>query len=185
VPVLVERAWQPVRRELLLSDRPRLLVPLDGSPFAETVLDIAAGLADDIGAELILLRVEPDATQVLYDDYGRVLAYLDELDEQARSLASDYLDSVAAPLAEQWPGVSLRTEVRFGQPSAAIDQTVTRTGAALVVMATHGYTGLRRSVMGSVAGQVLERGNAPLVLLRPRMPVAPDLVTADVVAGRA
>ena len=41
------------------------------------------------------------------------------------------------------------------------------TGAALVFMATHGRTGLRRAVMGSVAGQVLELGTTPLVLIRP------------------
>jgi nucleotide-binding universal stress UspA family protein len=167
VPVLLERAWQPERCELLLSDRPRLLVPLDGSQFAEKAVGTAARLAEDIAAELILLRVEPVSTEVVHDDYGRVVAYLDQLDERARILAREYLDSVTKHLAEGWPSLSVGMEVRLGEPAAAIDQTVAMTGAALVVMATHGRTGLHRSIMGSVAGQVLERGCAPLLLVRP------------------
>jgi len=63
-------------------------------------------------------------------------------------------------------------QVRLGVPAFAIDLTVAMTGAALVVMATHGRTGLRRSIMGSVAGQVLERGSVPLVLVRPSVLLA-------------
>src|SRR5205823_6029813 len=59
LPVLLDRAWQPSQRELLLADQPRLLVPLDGSMFAESVLEVAAGLADDLGAELVVVRVDP------------------------------------------------------------------------------------------------------------------------------
>ena len=169
VPVLLDRAWHPVRREPLLSQRPRLLVPLDGSRFAETAVDTAAGLAEDIGAELILLRVELASTDVVHDEFGRVITYLDELDERARVLASDYLESAARQLAERWPSLSVDVQVRLGDPAAAIDQTVATTGAALVVMATHGRTGLRRSIMGSIAGKVLERGSAPLVLVRPSL----------------
>jgi len=173
VPVLLERAWQPVRPEpLLASSRPRLLVPLDGSRFAETALDPAVGLASDVGAELILLRVEPVATDVVHDDFGRVVTHLDELDERSRAIASEYLESVAERLARQWPGLSVDVHVRLGDPAAVIDQTVARTGATLVVMATHGRAGLRRSIMGSIAGEVLERGSAPLVLVRPRVPAS-------------
>jgi Universal stress protein family len=70
--------------------------------------------------------------------------------------------------------VSPRTLERswFCSASSPYPQTSFATGAALVVMATHGRTGLRRSIMGSVAGQVLERGSAPLVLVRPGVPSA-------------
>ncbi len=146
---------------------PSPVVPLDGSRFAETAVDTAAGLAEDIEAELILLRVEPTSTDVVHDDYGRVVAYLDELDGRAHVLASEYLESVARHLAERWPSLSLDVAVRLGDPAAVIDLTVAMTGAALVVMAMHGRTDLRRSIMGSIAGQVLERGSAPLVLVRP------------------
>jgi hypothetical protein len=57
--------------------------------------------------------------------------------------------------------------VEFGIPATRIAEIATKTGAALVFMATHGRIGLHRAVLGSVAGQVLERGSTPLVLIRP------------------
>jgi nucleotide-binding universal stress UspA family protein len=71
VPVLLERAWHPIRREPLLVDVPRLLVPLDGSPFSECALEPAARLAEDIGAEMTLLRVEAEPKHVVTDETAR------------------------------------------------------------------------------------------------------------------
>jgi len=181
VPVLVERAWQPIRREPLLSDQPTLLVPLDGSTFAESAIEPAAALAEDLSAELVLLRVEHEATEVWRDEYGRAIAYLDEQEARARQLASDYLDQVVDSARKQWPGVPIHTIVQFGVPAARIAEVATTTGAALVFMATHGRTGLRRAVMGSVAGQVLECGSTPLVLIRPA--ATSNTLVSDATAG--
>ena len=167
VPVLVERAWQPIRREPLLADQPKILLPLDGSALAESAIDPAAKLAEDLGGELVLLRVEHYAKDVLRDQYGRTVAYLDELEDRTQQDAEDYLAEVADGVRARWPGVPIQTDVQFGVPAACIAQAATTTGAALVFMATHGRTGFRRAVMGSVAGQVLELGSTPLVLLRP------------------
>jgi hypothetical protein len=54
----------------------------------------AAPFADDLGAELVLLRVEHPATDVLRHEHGRTIAYLDELEDRAELLAADYLDRV-------------------------------------------------------------------------------------------
>jgi nucleotide-binding universal stress UspA family protein len=167
LPVLLERAWQPIRRELLLAEQPKFLVPLDGSPFAESALEPAAALAEDVGAELLLLRVEHYATEVVRDEYGRTIAYLDELENTAAQVAGEYVDVLAGTVSTRWPGVAIHTSVQFGAPAACIAETANKVGAALVYMATHGRTGLSRAVMGSVAGQVLEHGNTPLVLVRP------------------
>lgn len=166
-PVLLERAWQPIRRAPLLSERPTLLVPLDGSRFAESALQPACRLAHDLGGELVLLRVEARATDVLRDDSGRTVAYVDQQDERARQVASDDLNRLASAVRLQWPGVPVHTETRLGAPASGIAEAATSTNSALVFMATHGRTGLRRAVMGSVAGQVLEHGTTPLVLIRP------------------
>jgi nucleotide-binding universal stress UspA family protein len=101
-----------------------------------------------------------------------------------RVLASDYLESAARQLSERWPSLSVDVQVRLGDPAAAIDQTVATTGAALVVMATHGRTGLRRSIMGSIAGQVLERGTVPLVLVRPSV-LTPERAPAELATAPA
>ena len=76
--MLLVRAWQPRERELLLQDQPRLLVPLDGSVFAEAALPAAAALAEDVGAELVLTRVQPSPKGVLTADDGQVVACTSE-----------------------------------------------------------------------------------------------------------
>jgi len=70
-------------------------------------------------------------------------------------------------LVERWPGITLSTLVRFGEPDVGIASAAAETNAALVVMATHGRTGVRRATLGSVAGRVLEHGHTALVLARP------------------
>jgi nucleotide-binding universal stress UspA family protein len=125
VPVLVERAWHPIRREPLLTDAPRLLVPLDGSPFSESAVEPAARLADDIGAELTLLRVDAQPTHVVTDELGKVLAYVDELEQQARSAATDYLVAIAERVGQGWPGLTVTTDVRFGEPAETIARVAT------------------------------------------------------------
>lgn len=167
VPVLVDRAWHWVQRELLLQDEPRLLVPLDGSPFAESALAVALGLADDLGCELVLTRVEPRPTGVLKAADGQVLAYVDQLEDVERLAGNDYLRHVADQIAEVAPDLPVHLDVRFGAPAEGIAESAADTHAALVIMATHGRTGFRRALMGSVAGRVLHDGTTPLVLVGP------------------
>ncbi|HEX8968922.1 MAG TPA: universal stress protein [Chloroflexota bacterium] len=147
VPVLVARAWLPPQRQPFLPAQPLFVVPLDGSPFAEAALGPAISFADDFGAGLVLMRAEAETGPV---------------DE-----ALDYLTGVQAQLARQYPELSVLTDVRTADPAHAIHDGLLQTGASLVVMATHGRGGVVRSVTGSVAGQVLKTGTAPLMLVRP------------------
>jgi nucleotide-binding universal stress UspA family protein len=163
LPVLLDRAWQPSQRELLLADQPRLLVPLDGSTFAESVLDVAAGLAEDLGAELVVVRVDPRPRDVFTAEQA-----IAEGEEDALALEeSEYLQNVTESLGRDWPDLRVRTELRFGPPAEAITSAAIESNAALVVMATHGRTGVVRTVVGSVAGRMLEFDTAPLVLVHP------------------
>ena len=178
LPVLVERAWQPLRRDPLLSERPEILVPLDGSVLAETAAEPAAALADDLGAGLVLLRVEPEPTHVIKDEFQRVVSYLDQQEAREREQAEDYLQSVAEGLLEGWPELSVRAEVRFGRAAHEIGETEEDPRTALVVMATHGRTGFRRTLFGSIAGQVLEHHSTPVVLVNSRMYASSSRVAA-------
>jgi nucleotide-binding universal stress UspA family protein len=167
VPVLLVRAWQQPKTALLLEDQPRVLVPLDGSPFAETALQTAAALADDLGAELVLTRVDGPPQGVQYANDGRILAYVDQQEAMLQFEDQTYLAGVAGRVTATSPGLMIRTDVRFAKPAAGIAQAAASRDAALVVMATHGRTGIDRIRLGSVAGQTLRDGVVPLVLVGP------------------
>lgn len=176
VPVLLDRAWHPAQRELLLTEQPRLLVPLDGSAFAESALELAGQLAQDLGAELVIVRVDARPMDVLTAEM--VVAETAEREDEPSLDEIDYLRGVERRAASKWPRVPVHTQLRSGPPAEAIATAATACGAALVVMATHGRTGVQRALVGSIAGRVLERDTAPLVVISP-------LAGATITAGDA
>jgi nucleotide-binding universal stress UspA family protein len=147
-----------------------VLVPLDGSTFAEAALPTAAALADDIDAELVLIRIQPRPTDVLTAEDGQVVAYLDQQEERLIGEATEYLDGVAHNLTQRSRDLRVSTRARLGDATAGIVACAQEIGAALIVMATHGRTGLARAALGSVAGRLLQPGSTPLVLVRPFRP---------------
>jgi nucleotide-binding universal stress UspA family protein len=144
----------------------RLLVALDGSTFAEAAVPAAIDVLGPSG-ELVLVRVVPPPDHVERDGYGRVLAYLDQQEEAATREARDYLGGVARQIAQDYPRIPMSVDVRVGEPARGIAVAVVDRSAELVVMATHGRTGLSRAVLGSVAGAVLRTGSMPVLLVRP------------------
>lgn len=144
----------------------RILVPLDGSELAESALRPAHQLATTLGAELVLLRVvEPPPVDsfTLTGDWParaettaveeRLAAARDSLEESAARVG--VADHVALRVVEQ------------GDPAHQILETARSVAATLIVMATHGRTGLTRLVMGSVASAVVQRAVTPVVLVPP------------------
>jgi len=144
----------------------RIMVPLDGSAFAEAVLPAALEIVGDAG-ELILTSVAEPPDHVERDEHGHVLAYLDQQEEGITRDTVEYLRGVAARLRRQRPGLQVMLDVRIGDPAAGIAIAEVARGADLVVMATHGLTGLRRALKGSVAGAVLATGSVPVLLVSP------------------
>jgi nucleotide-binding universal stress UspA family protein len=144
----------------------RILVPLDGSAFAEAALPIALDVLGTAG-ELVLVCVVNPPEQVELDERGRVVAFLDEQEAAFRSDALDYLQRVASTLKQGDPNLHVACEVRLGDAATGIVVSQIDRGVDLVVMATHGRTGLARSVLGSVAGAVLRSGTTPVLLVRP------------------
>jgi nucleotide-binding universal stress UspA family protein len=64
--------------------------------------------------------------------------------------------------------IKVTTDVRFGDPRAGITLAAVERGE-LIVMATHGRTGMRRALVGSVAGEVLRTGSTPVLLVHPQL----------------
>ena len=144
----------------------RILVPLDGSEFAEAALPVALQMLGAAG-ELVLVSVVAPPDHVERDDHGRVRAYLDQQEESFKREAFDYLREVLVRLKEREPDLHATLDIRVGDPAAGIVVAEADRGADLVVMSTHGRTGFGRAVMGSVAGEVVRSGSVPVVLVGP------------------
>lgn len=144
-----------------------VLVPLDGSSFAEQGLEQAVRLGRLVGARFTLLQVLPPVMMPGYSypdiPEGVDPSALEELREEAET----YLERKAGPLRDDGLEVGVRTSVH-PQTAAAILETADEEGVDLVAMATHGRGGLRRMVLGSVADKVLRGTRVPVMVYRPR-----------------
>lgn len=141
----------------------RLLVPLDGSALAEQALPEAGDLAKATGAELWLLQV----IQPL-DERNQDLLFSDRAEAQAaftewQTNAAAYLQQMAQPL--QTEGVTCVCKAVLGDVAPTIIATAESEAIDLLVMSTHGRTGLRRWVYGSVANKVLRGVTCPLLVI--------------------
>lgn len=139
-----------------------IVIPLDGSELAEAVLGPAAELGRAAGARITLVHVLPSGESsswpVLAELRGRVVPPIDR--------AMDYLSGVAEELTRD--GLDVEIEVERGSvPATAIVDVAERVGADVIAMATHGYGGLRRTLLGSVADKILRSSTLPLLVMRP------------------
>ena len=142
-----------------------ILVPLDGSELAEQALSVGASRAREAGATLHLVSVhEPLPVMAMPPDFP---VAMQDLEERRREEMVQYLESVAAATR-----ASLSTEVTAsvlaGGAAATLCEYVETHPVDLVVMTTHGRTGLSRLWLGSVADRMLRRLAVPVLLLHPR-----------------
>ncbi|HMD89380.1 MAG TPA: universal stress protein [Anaerolineaceae bacterium] len=144
----------------------RLLIPLDGDPEHEKALPLAKELAKSLNAKMDLLmvvytlgtlpteravtsRLLPAATSVMLD--------------MTESSAQDYLQEKAASF--QAEGLNVSWEVRRGDPAANIIETAEQSSSDLIILATHGKSGMEAFWAGSVAPRVVTQTHIPLLLV--------------------
>lgn len=140
----------------------RIVLPLDGSPVAESVLPLVADLARAGGGSVRLLRVMPLPNNCVDAD-GRVIAYADQEMERLEAEGLDYLRSVETRLG----GLTIESHVRFGDPLDEIIKEADDFDADLIAVTTAGRSGLGRAVLGSVAERVFRKAGTPVLLYRP------------------
>lgn len=146
-----------------------ILVPLDGSERAEQALPIATQLARAAHATLLLARVVPITSSAELLAAEGVYAAPDtyqELSDEDEHEAAAYLEQQAAPLRQHAVDVLARTCVRSGDVAGCLIDLEREEQVGLVVMTTHGRTGLARFAFGSVADQLVRKGPGPVLMLR-------------------
>ena len=145
----------------------QIMVPLDGSELAERALPCAERLGVATGATLHLVHVvelAPPLTWPFAPAYLPGSVY-DDLVAQETQQATAYLDKMRERVAAG--GVHVRTEQIVGYAAATLLDYEPDAGIDLVVMCSHGRSGLARFALGSVAERLLRHGTAPLLLVRP------------------
>jgi len=151
----------------------RIMVPLDGSELAERVLPhVKAFLSAFPAASAVLVRVvEP--SPVMFDDTAsisstsreKMIADIKRIEEQRKVSAAVYLDGVADRMKHE--GVGLTSVVLTGRVAERLAEYLENQNFDLVIIATHGRSGISRWVRGSIAERVLSSSRVPVVMVRP------------------
>lgn len=167
VPVWLVRAGVPERIRSEEWQQKAILVPLDGSKVAESVLPhveaLARGCGDDPMDVVLLAVLEPVVAPALDPGVGPV--GMQEAMEAYSEARKGYLSETQALLSNA--GVSAQAEVLMGSAAEEIVSYADENRVSLIVMATHGRSGIGRWVYGSVAERVLMGTSRPVFLVRP------------------
>ncbi|HWP49013.1 MAG TPA: universal stress protein [Candidatus Limnocylindrales bacterium] len=151
-----------------------LLIPLDGSSLAEQILEPALTLGQLMQADYTLLRVVEPPLPISYPHTEYTTKLEEQLLKEWKTEAQTYLHGVAERLQTQVKEqdkspLSIKTKVTISRYTAnSIIEEASSQGIDLIAMATHGYGGLTRVVMGSVADKLLRGAPVPVLLRRPQ-----------------
>lgn len=141
-----------------------ILHPTDFSERAHAAFRLACAMARDYGARLVVAHVRPEPV-VAYGQGVIPAPPEGESDEEAADRLHAYVAVENAPAEEH---------VLAGSPVAEILRLAEDTGCDLIVLGTHGWTGLGRLLMGSVAEGVLRRAGCPVLTVRQPFPVTEE-----------
>ena len=157
----------------------KILVPLDGSQLSEFALNPALALAKANKAELILMSAMMEKEMVQVDEYSDAstppISPLDTLPMRVRM--ENYLDSIAETRAGI--GVPMRTMVLEGDAASCVVETAVSEQADLIIMGTHGRSGVSRFLLGSVTQKVWRHAHCPVMAIRDEQAIQNILMPID------
>lgn len=140
----------------------RIVVPLDGSMFAEAALPIAAAIARESHSTLSLVEVH----ELILGEAEVAFATSGGWDDELREGETEYLTRTARPLAEE-SGIIVETALVDGPVANAIAAYVAKIEASLLVITTHGRTGMSRAWLGSTTDWLARFAGVPVLLVHP------------------
>ena len=136
----------------------KIIVPLDGSPLAEVAMPYAEELAAKLGSDIILLTVLPSGEAEEFQNHTK---YADKMVDIARSEVEKYSEEI------EKTEINIGTATRVGNPAEGILNYVNKGYRSLIVMATHGRSGIGRWALGSIADKIVRSTlRQPLLLIR-------------------
>lgn len=134
----------------------RILVPLDGSECAENILPMIEKIATDFKASIALLRVA----------YAHTFPGMDPTEAEVKVVreAEEYLRGLEERLKAK--GFKVDSHVRYGDEAEEILDHIAQKDIGLVAMSTHGRSGVKRFLLGSVAEKIIRHSQKPIFLKR-------------------
>ena len=149
------------------DDRIRnVIVPLDGSELGETVLPVVEALAEAMSLQVHLVRAFDPAEYNRRHRYSLAFAGLGSAEEELRAYHTKYLESVAESLRSKGLGVSIA--ILEGPTVREVVDYARKSPQDIVVMATHGRSGFRRLLLGSVTEAVIRTSTDPVLIVPPK-----------------
>ena len=144
-----------------------ILVPVDGSKSSLRALDVAAELAADLHAEIVVCHVVSLAEAALLSggDAQLLPGCLEQVEANGKAIVAEALSRVDGRIA-------VSSQPAEGDPVEEIERIAVRMQPAFIVIGSHGRTGLSRALMGSVAEGVLRRAPVPVMVVPSKYPQA-------------
>jgi len=142
----------------------KVLVPLDGSELAECALaHVKAMVKEGSIGEVIVLNVV--GAEIPWDEMDKGIDF-NALRQKLINTSQEYLEAVATRLSAE--GIKVKTEfIEANRPSHVITDYAQKNGIDMIIITTHGYTGIQKLLLGSVAFKVLHEAHVPVLLIRP------------------
>jgi len=151
----------------------KIMVPLDGSQLAECVLPHVEAFIQGCQVQTVIFVrvVEPASPRFLGAptatskvDYGQVIEYTQRIEEDRKSSAVQYLQTVTGQLKQN--GVKFQQETLVGKVADCLVDFAETRAVDLILIATHGRSGVSRWVRGSVADRILRASGVPVLMVR-------------------
>ena len=140
-----------------------ILVPVDFSPESEKALAYAIPVAQQFGAKLTVLHVvEPTATRDFITSFPLVVE-----NDKLMTDCKIHLDRIVRDLAID-PKLMEKTLVRYGRSFQEITDAARTLKTDLIIISTHGYSGLKHALLGSTTERVVQHAPCPVLVVRPK-----------------
>ena len=152
----------------------QIMVPLDGSELAECVLPhleafINGFSINNVRLVRVIEPIKPDPRiydNTFSDEFIRQAQKIwKDVERQGKTSAKNYLNKVSEQLENK--GTAMHTEVLIGNVADSLADYADSNDIDLIIMATHGYSGIKRWIMGSVADKVFRSASVPVFMVRP------------------
>jgi len=150
------------------KNKNRLLVPVDFTTFSEEALLFASELAEKLGAEVLVLHVIHDPLEApgFYAHKGKKKKFLRSMEEAAEEMMDEFLKKMRNNHHEQAPIKKAIPLLVVGTPVTRILEIAEKKQARMIIIGSHGRTGLSHLLIGSKAEQVVRLSPIPVTVVK-------------------